>query len=322
MIFTKKSLIYLFSFLALISLLIAGCKNNASKNSVSQDAEFSATLNHDKTYLPTLKPTLVPTQEDIFSPTHGITDSIDSTSTPNNLITDSPVISLKPTTSPAPTSDPSLYDINDIKPIFSDLGGIYHGSKKVSVSLSSKDIAVLPEKLAELTGMQYHYFAKAVNILDDDGWFGNGFISRVPIVKAETIPIPDPEEKTGDQLYETRCILKATLENGYTVLCTHFGLNHDEHINAVETVLTSLEKEKCILMGDFNVRRENEILLPIRECMKDTADVFSEPLVSFPSDKPNRKIDYIFVTPDVKVLEADIPAIVASDHRPHTATIK
>lgn len=146
MIFTKKSLIYLFSFLALISLLIAGCKNNASKNSVSQDAEFSATLNHDKTYLPTLKPTLVPTQEDIFSPTHGITDSIDSTSTPNNLITDSPVISLKPTTSPAPTSDPSLYDINDIKPIFSDLGGIYHGSKKVSVSLSSKDIAVLKSK--------------------------------------------------------------------------------------------------------------------------------------------------------------------------------
>lgn len=178
------------------------------------------------------------------------------------------------------------------------------------------------EKLAELTGMQYHYFAKAVNILDDDGWFGNGFISRVPIVKSETIPIPDPEEKTGDQLYETRCILKATLENGYTVLCTHFGLNHDEHINAVETVLASLEKEGCILMGDFNVRPENEVLLPIRERMKDTADVFTEPLVSFPSDKPNRKIDYIFVTPDVKVLDADIPAIVAADHRPHTATIK
>ena len=37
------------------------------------------------------------------------------------------------------------------------------------------------EKLAELTGMEYSYFAKAVNIWDDDGWFGNGFISRIPI---------------------------------------------------------------------------------------------------------------------------------------------
>ena len=178
------------------------------------------------------------------------------------------------------------------------------------------------EKLAELTNMPYSYFAKAVNIWDDDGWFGNGFISRIPIVKAETIPIPDPDVKTGDQLYETRCILKATLENGYTVLCTHFGLNHDEHINAVKTVLDSLENERCILMGDFNVRPENQVLSPIRECMMDTADSFVEPLVSFPSDEPNQKIDYIFVSKDVVVLDADIPAIVAADHRPHTATIK
>ena len=178
------------------------------------------------------------------------------------------------------------------------------------------------EKLAELTGMKYFYFAKAVNIFDDDGWFGNGFISRIPITEATTIPIPDPVEKTGTELYETRCILKAKLENGYTVLCTHFGLNHDEHINAVQTVINNLEDEKCILMGDFNARPDNEILNPIREKMKDTAETFSEPLLSFPSDKPNRKIDYIFVTKDVKVIGADIPAIVAADHRPHTAEIE
>lgn len=178
------------------------------------------------------------------------------------------------------------------------------------------------EKLAELTGMKYFYFAKAVNIFDDDGWFGNGFISRIPITEATTIPIPDPVEKTGTELYETRCILKARLENGYTVLCTHFGLNHDEHINAVQTVINNLEDEKCILMGDFNARPDNEILNPIREKMKDTAETFSEPLLSFPSDKPNRKIDYIFVTKDVKVIGADIPAIVAADHRPHTAEIE
>ncbi|MBQ9717858.1 MAG: hypothetical protein IJV76_07675, partial [Clostridia bacterium] len=66
---------------------------------------------------------------------------------------------------------------------------------------------------------------------------------------------------------------------------------------------------------------EDPVLNPIRECMKDTADLFPEPLLSFPSDAPVGKIDYIFVSPDVEVVTADIPAIVASDHRPHTAEL-
>ena len=104
-------------------------------------------------------------------------------------------------------------------------------------------------------------------------------------------------------------------------MVTHFGLNPDEQKNAVDTVVKNLASEKCILMGDFNLRPDNEILNPIRERMKDTADLFSEPLGSFPSDNPIGKIDYIFVSPDVEVILADIPAIVASDHRPHTATV-
>ena len=48
---------------------------------------------------------------------------------------------------------------------------------------------------------------------------------------------------------------------------------------------------------------------------------FKTELFSFPSDNPDRKIDYIFVSPDIEVVSADIPAIVAFDHRPHTAKI-
>lgn len=55
--------------------------------------------------------------------------------------------------------------------------------------------------------------------------------------------------------------------------------------------------------------------------MRDTADLFEREWFSFPSDAPTRKIDYIFVSPDVKVLSADILPVVASDHRPHTAEI-
>ncbi len=174
--------------------------------------------------------------------------------------------------------------------------------------------------LSELTGMEHHYFAKALDVRGANP-YGNGFLSKLPILSAETIPIPDPETRTGNRHYETRCLLKAKLEGGITVLVTHFGLNPDEQKNAVDTVIKNLENEKCILMGDFNLRPDNEILNPIRERMKDTADAFSEPLGSFPSDNPRGKIDYIFVSPDVEVILADIPAIVASDHRPHTATV-
>jgi endonuclease/exonuclease/phosphatase family metal-dependent hydrolase len=56
--------------------------------------------------------------------------------------------------------------------------------------------------------------------------------------------------------------------------------------------------------------------------MKDTAVAFAEPKLSFPADEPTIKIDYVFVSPDVEILSADIPAIVASDHRPHIAEVK
>lgn len=176
------------------------------------------------------------------------------------------------------------------------------------------------EKLSKLTGMKNFYFARAIKFVV--GPYGNGIISKYPIVEAKTIPIPDPEKKKYSRLYETRCLLKARLSNGLTVLVTHFGLNPDEQENAVKTVVANLEDEKCILMGDFNLIPDNELLKPIREKMVDTADWFDKEKFSYPSDNPKRKIDYIFVSPDIRIVAADIPAIVAADHRPHTAEIE
>jgi len=174
--------------------------------------------------------------------------------------------------------------------------------------------------LSELTGLNYSFFAKAL-VLGEGRHYGNGLLSRYPIVKAEAIPVPDPNPHAYGGYYEPRCLLKAELEGGITVLVIHFGLNPDEAESAVNTVLANLADEKCILMGDFNVKPDDPVLAPIRVRMKDTADVFSAPLLSWPSDKPKSKIDYIFVSPDVEVVSADIPAIVASDHRPHTAEV-
>jgi len=174
-------------------------------------------------------------------------------------------------------------------------------------------------ELSNLTGIENYYFAKAID--DDDGPYGNGILSKIPFKSVETIIIPDPDNKRPGGWYETRCILKAELENGFRVLVTHFGLEKDEQENAVKTVLEHIRDEKCILMGDFNMEPTDELLTPIKERLIDTSLGFCEGKLSFPSDKPRIKIDYIFVSRDIEVLLADIPEVVASDHRPHLAQI-
>lgn len=178
-----------------------------------------------------------------------------------------------------------------------------------------------PKILSELTGIKYYYFAETLKF-DGVNPYGNAILSKYPIVSTQIIPIPDPVIRTGNRYYETRNILKAKLDCGLTVMVTHWGLNRDEQINAQKTVLENLDNEKCILMGDFNVDYTNDLLEPIRERMYDTAKSFAEPLLSYPSDNPKDKRDYIFTTTDIKTISADIPPIVVSDHRPYVAEIK
>ena len=183
------------------------------------------------------------------------------------------------------------------------------------------DYTAQVEKLAVLTKMPYYYFAKAIDV-KDKGPYGNGLLSKKPILKAETVMIQDPVTRTPGKRYETRCVLKAEIEGGITLLVTHMGLNIDERVNAVETVLEHITDEKCVLMGDFNMTPDEATLIPIYERMRDTAELFDAPKLSSKSDNPKVKIDYIFVSSDAEIISADIPAIVASDHRPHVAEVK
>jgi endonuclease/exonuclease/phosphatase family metal-dependent hydrolase len=167
--------------------------------------------------------------------------------------------------------------------------------------------------------MEHYYFAKAYEF--PGGPYGNAILSRIPILKVETIAIPDPEPRGYDGYYEPRCILKAELADGITVMVLHVGLNPDEKESAVATALSELTDEKCVLMGDFNMTPDDKTLFPIYEKMKDAARGFCDKKLSFPSVDPYCKIDYVFVSKDVKVTGADIPDLVASDHRSHTADL-
>lgn len=197
-------------------------------------------------------------------------------------------------------------DVVGLQEMFSDAEGAKYGNQT--------------KRLAELTGFKHYYFAKAID--DADGPYGNAIISKIPIKSVETIIIPDPVNKRQGGCYETRCVLRAVLENGLVVLATHFGLEPDEKQNALEAVLSLIEDKNCVLLGDFNLEPSSEIIGKIREKLFDTAELFEKPLLSFPSTEPRIKIDYIFTSRDIKVANASIPEIVASDHRPYLIEIE
>ncbi len=176
-----------------------------------------------------------------------------------------------------------------------------------------------PKEIAEITGHNYHSFAPILH-LPKGREYGNGLMSKYPIISAEMIKIPDPEVKDEEGYYESRCILKAEVDvlGGITVLVSHFGLVGSEKKNAVETVMKLLGEnpKRTILMGDFNMTPDDEILRPLYETLNDTANGYDEKeLLSWPSDGAQRKIDYIFVSKDFKVEKTYTADEIGSDHK-------
>lgn len=167
------------------------------------------------------------------------------------------------------------------------------------------------EMLSRLTGL-HSCFGKAINV-GGTSPYGNALLSKYPIISAETVKIPDPEKKTGNAMYESRCIIKAIIDKGekYTVLVTHMGLNKDERENAVRTLLEIAPDRNCIIMGDFNCTPEAAELKPLYEKYECACDEG----FTFPSDAPEKRIDYIFSSRDLIKTEAYISGNIVSDHR-------
>ena len=172
------------------------------------------------------------------------------------------------------------------------------------------------EKLSRKTGRK-GYFGEAIKVAGLAP-YGNAILSKMPLKSAETIKIPDPETKDEKANYESRCVIKAVIEEkGKEILflVTHMGLSISERKNAVKTICEIADKTELpiILMGDFNACPDEDTLKPLYERFTDT--LRNENVKTFPSDKPEIKIDYIFYR-GLECKNTKVINEVVSDHLP------
>ncbi len=178
------------------------------------------------------------------------------------------------------------------------------------------------DALGRLTGY-YPVFGKSIDVAG--GEYGNAFLTRHPLLAREVIHIPDRFAE-GARRVEHRTLLRCLIDLGgrpVTVFSTHFGLTDAEKQSAVETALEAVGRETnpVILMGDLNMEPIDPILAPLFGALRDTAG-WKDDIRTFPSDKPDIKIDYIFHSAGIETLSLRSMDTQNSDHRPLIAALE
>ena len=176
-----------------------------------------------------------------------------------------------------------------------------------SVTNRSRQVDVL-RYLAALTGM-YAVYGPAIEF--DGGLYGVGTLSRERPLSWQNIPLPGREEE--------RTLLLVEFEH-FVLANTHFSLNAEDRMTSVEIVNRAAKQfdKPVILAGDINARPDS----PVMHAFMENWQILSDPSqYTFPSDNPNRTIDYImgftvaghtFTVYQAQVLNEP----VASDHLP------
>ena len=182
-----------------------------------------------------------------------------------------------------------------------------------SVTQRNSGVYALGE-LARITGL-HPTFAPSINF--SGGKYGIGILSREIPISYRTVAMPGREEE--------RTLLIAEFKD-YIFCCTHQSLTPKDQKASVSLIRKALKgiDKPIILAGDMNSTPNSRVQRLIRRRFKPLtpADVFT-----FPADKPDRVLDYIYGykrngykwhVEKVEVLNEP----VTSDHRPISATIR
>lgn len=180
------------------------------------------------------------------------------------------------------------------------------------------------DEIARLAGLGYVHFTCALEL---GGYrYGNALVSRYPIRVLREIPLVLPETgRSPTEYYEDRALTIAEIAapaGALTVAFCHFGLSQADWDSAVSEILPIAKSVRTpfILAGDFNLEPKERQYALLASELCDTAA--GKEYLTFPSNAPEKKIDYIFVNDRLRVLDCRVPNVQYSDHRPIVADVE
>jgi endonuclease/exonuclease/phosphatase family metal-dependent hydrolase len=175
--------------------------------------------------------------------------------------------------------------------------------------------------LARLTGMHYAYVR---HFAFEDGSYGLALLSRFPIKCIANRRIPVLTKENGD----TRALLWAKLQlspdRELIVMVAHLDYRSDiSRMHQAELIVNMLKDQDSpvILMGDLNAQPDSKTISILKKGFIITGSAYN---LTFPSDKPVKKIDYILADKNhnIKTISESVYQVLYSDHRPLSAAIK
>jgi len=171
-------------------------------------------------------------------------------------------------------------------------------------------------KLAELTGIPHYHFAKAMDF--DGGEYGEVVLSQHPIIKTRPIRLPAPG---GLEPRVANATWIDMVDEIVIFVATHLDHTDDAPRSAQAQAINNALREDTfhamVLAGDLNAQPGSEPMRVFAELWTDAAGTGAAP--TFPSNRPERRIDYILVRPPKRwrtISSRVIDEPVASDHRP------
>ncbi len=183
-----------------------------------------------------------------------------------------------------------------------------------------------PATLAQLSGLNVA-FGSALDY--DGGKYGIAILSRWPIL-ADTLihlPVDPPQERSGGSR-EPRGALRVIVRSPFgrmAVINTHLDAaavdrwRRQEADSVVSLVAQTRRHEALVIAGgDFNSTPESAVQVAVRRGgLRDSwTECNGGQGFTFPDDNPVKRIDYLFLTGDMRCTSANVINTRVSDHRP------
>lgn len=197
----------------------------------------------------------------------------------------------------------------------------------------------IAEQIADKLGYQYVY----CNAFETDRHkivykMGNAVLSKYEITSSACHFLSEMDKYENSAETEPRVAAEVSIKiNNETIrvfavhLAYSYKFQESEMRNLqVKNLIKLLPGEKTVLMGDFNshpdgeaVRQINKILANADQNLdKPTWTVYPFDYKGFVETKLAHRIDYIFVSPDIKVRSFKVEDSDGSDHLPISAVIE